>query len=94
MSKFNSPKIRKYLLNVHKMEGAHHQCVNNQYAKFENKVMNTVGVTDYTNKAPPNHLGRKNCLSSPPIKNGKIYIKCAQNKRCTSSMCELSLCKV
>ena len=31
------------------MGGAHHQCVNNHYAKFEYKVMNTVGVTDYTN---------------------------------------------
>ena len=31
------------------MEGAHFQCVNNHYAKFECKVMNTVGVTDYTN---------------------------------------------
>ena len=28
-------KIRKYLLNVHKMDGAHHQCVNNHYTKFE-----------------------------------------------------------
>ena len=42
-------KIRKYLLNEHKMEGAHFQCVNNHYAKFKYKVMNTVGVTDYTN---------------------------------------------
>ena len=42
-------KIRKYLLNVHKMGGEHHQCVNNHYEKFEYKVMNTVEVTDYTN---------------------------------------------
>ena len=42
-------KIRKYLLNVHKMRGAHPQCVNNHYTKFEYKVMKTVGVTDYTN---------------------------------------------
>ena len=28
---------------------AHLQCVNNHYAKFEYRVMNTVGVTDYTN---------------------------------------------
>ena len=33
----------------HKVEGAHLQCVNNHYAKFEYKGMNTVGVTDYTN---------------------------------------------
>ena len=31
------------------MGGAHYQCVNNHYAKFEYKVKNTVGVTDYTN---------------------------------------------
>ena len=49
MSKSNSPKNKKYLLNVHKMGGVHHQCVNNHYAKFEYKVMNTVGVIDYTN---------------------------------------------
>ena len=29
--------------------GAHLQYVKNHYAKFEYKVMNTVGVTDYTN---------------------------------------------
>ena len=31
------------------MVGAQIQCVNNHYAKLEYKVMNTVGVTDYTN---------------------------------------------
>ena len=30
------------------MGGAHLQCVNNHHAKFEYKVMNTVGDTDYT----------------------------------------------
>ena len=30
-------KIRKYLSNEHKIGGAHLQCVNNQYAKFENE---------------------------------------------------------
>ena len=51
MSMFNTrQKIRKkYLLNVHKMRGANLQCVNNHYAKFENIVIDTVGVTDYTN---------------------------------------------
>ena len=42
-------KMGKYLLNVHKLGGAHLQCVNNHYAKFEYKGMNTVGVSDYTN---------------------------------------------
>ena len=41
--------------------------------------MNTFGVTDYTNWAAPKHLGRKKCLSSTPVKNGKIFIKCAKN---------------
>ena len=31
------------------MVGAHLHCVNNHYAKFEYKVMITVGVTNYTN---------------------------------------------
>ena len=31
------------------MEGAHFQCVDNHYAKFEYKGMKTVEVTDYTN---------------------------------------------
>ena len=39
----------KKLLNMHKIDGAHLQCVNNNYAKFEYNGMNTFGVTDYTN---------------------------------------------
>ena len=31
------------------MGGSHYQCGNNHYVKFEYKVTNTVGVTDYTN---------------------------------------------
>ena len=42
------------------MEGANFQCVNNHYAKFEYTGINTVGVTDYTNSAPPKHCGWKN----------------------------------
>ena len=34
-------KIKKYRLNVHKMVGAHLQCVNIHYVKFEYKGMNT-----------------------------------------------------
>ena len=49
MSLLNTSKMRKYLSNVHKMGGAHLQCMNNHYAKFEYKGMKTVGVTDYTN---------------------------------------------
>ena len=42
-------KMRKYFTNVHKMEGAHVQCVNSHYVKIEYKGIKTVGVTDYTN---------------------------------------------
>ena len=34
---------------MHKMGGAHLQCVNNHYIKYEYKEINPVGVTDYTN---------------------------------------------
>ena len=45
--------------------------------KFENKGMKTGRVTDYTNQTLPTHFGWKKCLSSTPIKNEKIFIKCA-----------------
>ena len=79
---------------MHKIGGAHLLCVNNHYAKFEYKGMKTVGVTDYTNLTPSMHFGWKKCLSSTPVKIEKIFIKCAQNRRCTSSMYEQSLGKV
>ena len=60
------------------MGGAHVQCIINHYAEFECLGMITVGVTDFTNQ--------KKCRSTP-IKNEKIIIKCAQNVRCTSSIC-------
>ena len=34
--------MRKYLSNEHKIEGAHLQCVNNHYAKFEYEGMKTI----------------------------------------------------
>ena len=59
MSKFNTPqKIRKFLSNVHKIEDAHFQCVDNHYAKFEYKGMKTFGVIDYTYYAPQKCCGR------------------------------------
>ena len=67
--------------------------MNNHYAKIEYKGMKTVGVTDYTNQTPLHISDGKKCLSSTPVKNVKIFIKCAQNRRCTSSMSEQSLCK-
>ena len=52
----HSQKYNKILSNVHKIEGAHLQWVNNHYAKFEYKRMKTVGVTDYTNQTTSKHL--------------------------------------
>ena len=49
MSMFNTlQKLKKYSLDVHKMGDANLQCVNNHYAKFDYKGMDTVGATDYT----------------------------------------------
>ena len=55
--------MRKKLSNVHQTRGAHLQCVNNHYAKFEYKRMKIVGVTDYTNQTPSKHFGLKKCLA-------------------------------
>ena len=38
---------------MHKIKGAHRHCVNNHYAKFEYKGMNSVRVTDYTKLDTP-----------------------------------------
>ena len=57
ISKFNRPKKRKYLPNVHKRRGTHVQCMNNHYAKFEYQVMKTVGVTQ--NRHPLSILPEK-----------------------------------
>ena len=55
-----SIKMRNYLSNVCKMRGAHLECMNTHYAKFENKEMNTVGVTYYTNQTPSKHIWIEN----------------------------------
>ena len=94
MSKFNTPKNNKILSNVCKIGGAHLQLVNNHYAKFECKEMKTKGVTDDTNQTAPKHFDWKKGVSSTPLKNEKVLIKCAQKRRCTYSMCEQSLCNV
>ena len=72
MSKFNNrKKCENIYQNVHKIGGAHLQCVNNHYAKFEYKGMKTILVTDYTNLTPSTHYGWKKCLSSTPVKMRK-----------------------
>ena len=74
------------------MEGAHVQCVNNHYAKFEYKEMKTVGYTDYTNQDTPLAFGidKMSKFNSPK----KLFIKCSQSSRCTCSMYEQSLCSL
>ena len=52
--------LPKILSNVHKIEGAHLQCVNNHNVMFGYKGMKTAGVTDCTNQTPPKHFGWKN----------------------------------
>ena len=51
-----------------KIGGAYLQCVNNHYAKFNYKGMETVGVTYYTNQTHPTHFGWGKGLSSTPTK--------------------------
>ena len=89
MSKFNNhPKWKKYLSNVHKMKGAHLQWVNNHYAKFENKEVEAVGVTDYTNQTPSKHFTGK-ILSSRPQKWKKkswnVYKKEGKHLQCVNT---------
>ena len=60
--------------------------------KVEYKGMKTDGITDYTNQTHPKHFGWKKCLSSTPLKNNKIFVKCAQNGKCKSPLRKQSLC--
>ena len=54
--------------------------------KFEYEEKKTAGVKDYTNQTPTKHFGWIKYLSSTALENKKIFIKCAQNRRCTCSM--------
>ena len=91
MFKFNTPQnIIKRAQNIwcSMCEQSHVQSLNM-------KEMKTAEVTDYTNQTPPKHFGvDEKCLSPKALENKKIFNKCAQNKRCTCSMYEQSLCKV
>ena len=71
---------------MYKIDKAHIQYVNNHYTMFEYNGMKTVGVKFTQTRHPLGILDGK-ILSSTPFKNEKIFIKCAQNKRRTSSMC-------
>ena len=78
-------KYNKILSNVHKKGGAHLQCVNNNYTKLKEKNCNTVGVKDYTNQTPLSISDEKECLSATLLKNEKLFIIFAQNRKYTSS---------
>ena len=58
-----------------KIRGAHLQCVNNYYEKFEQKRMKTDGVTDYKTQTPPKPWadpeGGGTGGPDPPLKNHK-----------------------
>ena len=62
---------------THKIGGAHLQCVNIHYAKFEYEGMNTVGRLHKL--GTPTHFRWKQCLCSTLIKSEKKNMKCAQN---------------
>ena len=86
--------MKKKLWNVHKIEGAHLQYVNNHLAKFEWKGIKTFGSYRLHKLGTPKVLRAAKCLSSTPLKNEKKIMKRAQNRRCTSSICEQSFGKV
>ena len=81
MSMFNSTKNKKMFIKCAQNRGAYVQCMNNHYAQFEYQGMETVGVTDYTNQTPPKHFEQKKIKTPKNEKN--IFVKCAQNRRCT-----------
>ena len=72
------PSKMKKKLNVHKIEGAHLQYVNNHLAKFEYKGIKTFGVTDYTNLVPLKCCGRPNVEVQHPSKMTKNYERCTK----------------
>ena len=56
---------------MHKIGGAHVQCMNNLYVKFAYSGMKTVGVTDYTNQTPSKHLEQKKMSKFKTLKKKK-----------------------
>ena len=56
---------------MHKIRGAHHQCVNNHYAKFEYKGVTTVEATDNTNQTPSKHFEQKKMSKFKTLKSEK-----------------------
>ena len=68
------------------MRGAHLQCVNNHHAKFENKEMKTVGVTDYSNQAPSKHFYReKTKFKTPKMKNTRPNSALDLRRQCVNN---------
>ena len=56
---------------MHKIGGAHVQCMNNLYAKFLYQRMKTAGATDYTNQTPSKHFEQKKMSKFKTPKNEK-----------------------
>ena len=58
---------------MHKIGGAHVQCMNNHSATFEYEEMKTLGVTEYPTKTPSKHYEQENVLVQDP-KNENKYL--------------------
>ena len=56
------------------------------------KELKMLGVIDYTNQLPSKHFEQKKMSKFKTPENENL-VKCAQNRSCTSSMCEQLLCK-
>ena len=70
------------------------QCMNNHYAKFEYKGMKTVESYRLHKPDTPYKFWMEKMSKFNTHKYEELFIECAQNRWCTSSMCEQSLCKV
>ena len=87
MSKFNSPKNKIFFIKIAQKGETYVQCMNNHYAKFEYLGMKILELQITQTR---NHLSISNENISKfktPEKWTKI-MKCAQNRRFTSSICE------
>jgi hypothetical protein len=82
------------LLNLPIIGGAHLQYVHKHCAKFKYYWLSMVRVLDYTNKVQSMSYSDKKLLSSKHGKCTEKFVKSAHNRRCTSSICIQTLCKV
>ena len=94
MSKFNTPQKWKKV-----MKGAQNRrCTSSMGEQSFSKVWMKRNKNFWSYRlhklGTPKVLRTAKCLSSTPLKNEKKIMNCAQNRRCTSSICEQSFGKV